>query len=377
MNKTAVITTTINKPEILESCCQNAIDNNHKNIEFFIIGDKKTPLDVPSYCSKLSSTHGFPIHYLGIKEQEKELKDYPKLLSMVPYNDACRKQFGVVLAYMKGFETIIMLDDDNHPTDHDFFGGHSIVGTEKEIPIIESKSGWYNTCEQLIEENNIPFYYRGFPWSKRKIEKESIKITRKKVKIMINSGFWLEDPDVDASTRLYWPVRAIGMKDDLAPSFGLNPGTWCPFNNQNTAIARDVVPGYFTPYTALRFSDLFPAHVICCIASHLNHVVSYGYPFVNQFRNPHNLWIDIEKEVVGAQATEPLIELLRSAELKGRNYHDCLGDLNQHIENKSKIIDKLPSDQSKMLKLFFTDLKNYYDVFEQIYENLNIKEIEC
>jgi len=377
MNKIAVVTTTINKPEILEGCCKNAQKYNHKNVEFFIIGDKKTPKDVPSYCNKVSSNYGFPVHYYSIEDQEKELKDYPKLLKMVPYNDACRKQFGMVIAYIKGFDVLIMLDDDNHPTDHDFFGDHSIVGTEKEIPLIESHSGWFNACEYLIEENNMPFYYRGFPWSKRKIEKETIKIQRKKSKVMVNSGFWLEDPDVDASTRLYWPVRAIGMKDEMAPNFGLSPGTWCPFNNQNTAIAREVLPGYFTPYTALRFSDLFPAHVICRIAEHLNHVISYGYPFVNQFRNPHNLWKDIEKEVVGAQATEPLVEMLRSAELKGSNYHECLGELNQHFENNKNVINKLPQEQSKMLSFYVNDLKNYYEVFEEINKGLDIKEIHC
>ena len=85
----------------------------------------------------------------------------------------------------------------------------------------------------------------------------------------------------------------------------------------------------------------------------------------------------MEKEIVGAQATEPLIELLRSAELKGKNYHECLGDLNEHFEKKMNVINKLPSDQSKMLTSFITDLKNYYEVFNQINENLNIKEIEC
>ena len=373
MNKTAVVTTTIYKPKMLDMCLKNAQRYKHENIEVFVVGDKKTPSNVPGYCKKLSSTYRFPVHYLSIEDQERILGDYSKLLKMIPYNDACRKQFGLVIAYIKGFDILIMLDDDNHLTDHDFFGYHCIVGNEKEIPLIESSSGWFNACEYLIEKNNMPFYYRGYPWSQRKLKKEHVTIHRTRAKIVVNSGFWLEDPDVDATTRLYWPVQAIGMKEEMAPHFGLYPGTWCPFNNQNTAMAREVLPGYFTPYTALRFSDLFPAYVICRIAEHLNHVISFGHPFVKQLRNPHNLWEDASREIVGAQAAETLIKLLRSAKLNGKNYHDCLGELNKHLEKEREVIKKLPDDQRKMLLAFVDNLKTYHEVFNSINKNLNIK----
>lgn len=370
MGKIAVVTTTINKPEMLEACCKNALIYGHKDIEFFVIGDKKTPADTPKYCKKLMSNYDFHVNYLSIEEQEKSLKDYPELLNLVPYNDACRKIFGMVIAYIEGFEKLIMLDDDNHPTNHDFFGHHGAVGEKQEMPLVESPSGWFNACEYLIEENNMPFYYRGFPWSERKVQKELVTIHRAKAKVVVNSGFWLDDPDVDASTRLYWPIRAIGMKKEMEPKFGLSPGTWCPFNNQNTSMAREVLPAYFTPYTALRFSDLFPAFVICRIAEHLNHAISYGFPFVRQFRNPHNLWEDIEKEMTGAQATETLVGLLRSAKLTASTYHDCLGELNIHFEDKKDIIKKCPKRQYEMLLKFKEDLVTYHKVFDSIHRGL-------
>jgi len=370
MKRTALITTTINMPEMLEKCCKNAIKNNHKNIEYFVVGDKKTPKAVAKYCEKLTSNYKFPVHYLDLKDQEELLKKYPKLLKLVPYNDACRKLYGLVIAYIQGFDTLIMLDDDNHPTDHDFFKYHGIVGQEKEIRLIESPSGWFNTCQYLIEENNMPFYYRGFPWSQRKVKKDTIKIHKTKSKITVNSGFWLDDPDVDATTRLYWPVNAVGMKKEMEPYFGLNPGTWCPFNNQNTAMAREVLPAYYTPYTALRFSDLFPAYVICRIAEQLNHVISFGYPFVRQLRNPHNLWSDVQLEVVGAQCAETIIKLLRSAKLTGDTYHKCLGELNKHFSKEIEGVKALPDDQSKMLMSFFNDLKIYHEVFGSINKDI-------
>ena len=155
------------------------------------------------------------------------------------------------------------------------------------------------------------------------------------------------------------------MKEEMQPYFGLKPGTYCPFNNQNTAITRDVLPGYYTPYTALRFSDLFPAYVICRIAEQMNHVISYGYPFVRQLRNPHNLWSDVLLEVVGAQCAETIIKLLRSAELTGKTYHECLGELNVHF---SKNMDQVKGVKYKgcEINISITSRKKRLRVFKAI-----------
>jgi len=151
MKKIAVVTTTINVPVMIESYCKNAIKYKQKNIEFFVIGDKKTPKDAPNYCEKITSQYTFPVHYLSLEDQEKELKDYPDLLNIFPYNNADRKLLANILAYIKGFDVIITVDDDNYATDVDVFKYHGIAGTEQELTCIESATGWYNSCEQLIQ----------------------------------------------------------------------------------------------------------------------------------------------------------------------------------------------------------------------------------
>jgi len=366
MKKTAVVSTSIRIPEMLEDYCRNATFYGHQNIKMFMIGDRKTPVGARTFCERLTSTYGITVQYLDIEQQEQALKDYPKLSEVIPYNSACRKLLGMLIAYLEGYENLITVDDDNFVTNHDFFGCHDIVGEEVELPLIESPSGWYNACEHLIEDNNIPFYYRGIPWSQRKVEKELITIHPGKARVVANSGFWLDDPDVDASSRLFWPIRVTGMYPDMEPNFGLYPGTWCPFNNQNTAMSRDILPAYFTPHNAKRFSDIWPAYVVCRIAQHLNHVVSYGHPFVRQLRNPHNYWQDIDDEKVGAQATEPLVELLRSAKLNGKNYHECLGDLNNHFNANMDSIKELPKDQQDMTIDFIKCLEIWHEVFNSI-----------
>ncbi len=366
MKKSAIISTSIRIPEMLEGYCRNATFYQRKNVKIFMIGDKKTPPKARQFCERLTSIYRIPVQYMGIEEQEQVLEDYPKLKQIVPYNSACRKILGMLIAYLEGFENLITVDDDNFVTNQDFYGCHEITGSDVELPLIESPSGWFNSCEYLIEENNIPFYYRGFPWSKRKIEKDLTTIHLAKVHVVVNSGFWLDDPDIDATSRLFWPIRVTGMRSEVAPNFGLFPGTWCPFNNQNTSMASEILPAYFTPHNAKRYSDLWPAYVVCRIAQHLNHVISYGRPFVRQIRNPHNYWQDIDDEKVGAQATEPLITLLRSAKLTSNNYHGCLGELIEHLNVNKAIVKKCPSDQCEILLDFIKCLEVWHEVFDSI-----------
>jgi len=369
IRKTAFVITTINKPTSLEEYCKQVESYNHKNVEFFVVGDKKTPSIVPGYCEDLSSKYSVPINYMDLKEQDEIIGEYDGLLDFYPYNDANRKHIGIIKAYIDGFETMIVGDDDNFATDHDFFGYHDIVGSDQELKLIESPSGWFNVCEYLIEENNMPIYHRGYPWSQRKIEKENTTIRKEKGKIMVNAGLWMDDPDVDAVSRLFWPIRAIGMQEDFSPNFGLYPGTWCPFNNQNTALDREVIPAYLTVYPTLRYSDILPSFVVCRIAEHLNHVISFGYPFSRQIRNKHNIWVDLEMEMYGAQAAEVFIDLLKSADLTKNSYHECLGELNTHFEKNRKIIENLPTKQKKMLTEFIEALNVYHYAFDTIRSN--------
>lgn len=366
MKKTAIVTTTIRMPEMLEDYCKNARHYKHAGIHTFVVGDKKTPPEVSAFCNRLSSTYETTVQFLGIEDQEEALKDFPQLAKIVPYNSACRKLLGMLIAYLDGFENIITVDDDNFVSDQDFFGCHDIVGSEVELSLVESPTGWFNACEYLIEENNVPFYYRGIPWSQRKLKKEPATWHKAKIQVVANSGFWLDDPDIDAVSRLFWPINVIGMRSEVEPNFGLYPGTWCPFNNQNTAMSRDILPAYYTPHNAARFSDIWPAYVVCRIAQHLGHAISYGRPLVRQVRNPHNYWQDIDDEKVGAQATEPLVELLRSAKLTGKDYHECLGELISHIKINRTIIDSCPRDQKEMLAGFTDGLEVWHGIFDSI-----------
>jgi hypothetical protein len=60
--------------------------------------------------------------------------------------------------------------------------------------------------------------------------------------VVVNAGLWLGDPDVDAVTRICNDINAEQYTREQ--SFALARGTWCPFNSQNTALWRGVIPAY-------------------------------------------------------------------------------------------------------------------------------------
>ena len=324
---------------------------------------KKTPPKARDYCKILSDEYKFEISYYGLEDQQTRLKDYPKLLEMMPYNSGSRKLIGNFIAYLEGHDVLIMLDDDNLVNNHDFFGCHGIVGDEVEMDLIQTPSGWYNVCESLVEQNSIPFYPRSYPWSKRFAVKEISTRQKSVKKVAVNNGLVLEDPDIDAVTRLTWPIRVVGIKPEFEPRFGLQPGTWSSWNNQNTAISRDLIPIFFTPPSTGRNSDIWTSYLICRLVEHMGQTIAYGRPLVHQFRNPHNLWMDLEDERINNRATDRFAELLRSVTLSENDYLSLLGELlNNSLSNLAEL-DGFQDDERKMINEFFSEYKIWHSLF--------------
>lgn len=322
----AITITTINKPMVIESYIKNIKTYEHENVQIIIVGDKKTPSGVGEYCKNLTKKCGIIIQYIDISFQKDYLKKFPELKKYLPYNSFSRRNIGDLLAYEQGFDTIIRVDDDNYPTDEDFIGMHSYVGSDYLKKIIKSTNGWFNVCEELIDEESIPFYPRGFPYSKR-WSSEQISTSTRRVKVVLNAGLWLGDPDVDAITRLCKPINAIKYKRTYGDTFALNKGTWCPINTQNTVYAREIIPASFVPPNVGRYDDIWSGYFLRKITDRFDHYVTYGSPLLFQKRNVHNLWDDLEKETNGNIFTDHLIHTMNSFDLSGSSYADCYYEL--------------------------------------------------
>jgi Reversibly glycosylated polypeptide len=329
--KTTIVTTTIYVPRALEKYGENARFYGHDQVNFIVIGDKKTPPETRAFCDSIAARY-YPCEYLDIEDQREYLEPYPELWRHLPFNSIQRRDIGLLKAWEDGADVVITVDDDNWMLNHDFVRLHGVVGEQPELPAVESSSGWFNVCSMLEEAQGTQFYHRGFPRGERWKEAESFTcVAPLRRRIAVNAGLWLDDPDIDAMTRLERPISIRGMREGAPQRFILQPGTWSPFNSQNTALLREVIPAYFLSPCIGRYDDIWPSYIVTRIANHLGDVIAYGHPLLRQQRNEHDLWKDLDAERVGMLLTDEFCATLRTIPLHGTSYAECYRELAEKL----------------------------------------------
>jgi hypothetical protein len=366
MSFDAVLTTTIHVPTFFEGVCENAREHGHENIRFYVIGDHKTPAGAGEFCASMQKKFGLEFRYYDVPAQIEIVKGLPGAERILPYNWGGRKMLANILAYRDGAERLIMLDDDNFMTGSDFFGHYDVVGRESDTQVISSDSGWFNIYQGVVEEKSLPIFPRGYPWSERFGEDKSWNVEAGRGTIAALNGFVLGDPDIDAISRLFWPIRVSAMQPNFAPGFALAPGTWSSWNNQNTALSRAAAPAYFTPPVVGRNSDIWSAFVLCKLAAHFDEMVAFGEPLVEQVRNPHNLWVDLEDELPNNKANEYFLNIMRSAKLIGDDYLAVLASLIDSALVSVAESDEIPEDARREISGYFEEYRIWHGIMDSI-----------
>ena len=351
--KIAIITTTINYPQLLEDYAKDSKKYLKKNIDLFFViaGDKKTPKNTNNLCVKLEKKYGFKFYYLDVIKQNNFLKKFKELKKYLPWNSVQRRNVAILFALELKSELIITIDDDNFLHDKDFLNSHlnqMNIGNKYEL---SSKTGWVNVCKFLKEKNSNNFFHRGYPITKR-YNSQNSKLNKKPKakKICVNAGLWLGDPDVDAVTRL--AQKIVATKYLLKKNFVLEKKTNSPFNSQNTAIIAESFPAYFLSPFVGRLDDILASYVYRKVSDHLNYHVSYGKPIVVQHRNYHNIWKDLDKERFYTEFLEVFFEVMNNIRLSKKNYFDCTEELIGKIEFeiKKKKYSTLVGEERKCFK---------------------------
>jgi Reversibly glycosylated polypeptide len=362
--KTTIVTTTINIPTLLLQYAENASYYGHSNLDFVVIGDRKSPPGTVEFCRRVAQY--YPCSYLDIPAQQKYLDRFPELWTHLRFDSIQRRNVGMLLAYENGADVVITIDDDNFVLGQDFVGLHSVVGRVRELPTYSSTSGFFDVCSFLEVENGVRFYHRGYPQKQRWTETGFVNTYRDRRIVAANAGFWLDNPDIDALTRMERQPVVRGYKAHWPGNIALHPGTWSPFNSQNTALMRAVLPAYFlSPYIG-RYDDIWASYVIARIAEHLGDVISFGDPLVRQERNPHDLWRDLDVERNGMILTDDFCEALRAVPLSGESYHECFGEVSQNLESAWKVGPKWDQSQQEWRSKFLDGLRIWHEVYDRL-----------
>lgn len=326
----AIVTTTINMPHLIDDYAADCVAHD-RDVFFVIAGDRKTPASVGGFCADVQRKHGVAVIYMDGAEQEAYLQRFPELAKHIPWNCIQRRNVAILKAYEMGADIIALIDDDNYLADQDFCGGHSIVGSSAQHKVYGAGLPWFNVCGFLEERSGRRFFPRGFSLTERRAVESNANPVDWHGKVVVNAGLWLGDPDIDAITRL--AIAPDVTAYSLDHNFVLHKGTWCPFNSQNTALAREVVPAYFLSPHIGRFDDIWAAYVIKAIADHLGHGIAFGRPLVQQRRNEHDLWSDLDLERFGLSQTDRFCGWLSEVTLHGDTYGRCLEEMIPQLQS--------------------------------------------
>lgn len=306
----SIVLTTINNPKLLIDYHKALKDVSHNII---VVPDNKTPEEARETVKKV-----------GGEWLDRNLLGYE--------NDDAKRMEGIIRAIERKDDFVVLLDDDNYFNDNLWYLSMSKVGDIDKFYAWYSRNNWVNCCEALNRRDIFP---RGFPYSKMR-EAEIISEREENDQIIVNAGLWTESPDVDAVFHLIKDVRTTELSDE----FILGENQYCPFNSQNTAILTDTLCGYFfrpkMEGETTRYSDIFAGLFYEKIANHLGGRIFFGRPLSKHIRNSHDYLRDALQEIKEAMILEDILPSFEEAELKQKDWGDCLAELLDQLNGKNK-----------------------------------------
>lgn len=274
-DKISLVVTSIASPNrVLRSLAAGCVE---RGISFYVIGDVPSPADF----------HLDGCEFYGVCRQGSTGF---RTADILPERHYARKNVGYLLAMRSRAGLIIETDDDNFPRE-EFW----VPQLRRRVVRYLDNAGWTNVYTYFSDVNIWP---RGLPLDavQRPIPAfESLPAAERDCPIQ--QGLADENPDVDAIYRLILPLPVSFGKER---SVALGPGTWCPFNSQNTSWWPDAFPLLYLPsHCSFRMTDIWRSFVAQRIAWENGWSILFREASVYQERNEHNLMRDFQDEIPG------------------------------------------------------------------------------
>jgi hypothetical protein len=375
--KVALVTTTIHVPRCLDNYLANAARHGHvERTAVVVVGDRKTPPATGDYLAELGRRYPAAITYLDVAAQEPFLRRWPGLDLALRYNCIQRRNIGYLQAALDGADVIVAVDDDNFVTDDDdYIGHHLTVGRTLRVPVVGHPSGWWNVCQRLKCDPPRRFYHRGYPKSRQDWSTGGEDVSVREVRPVVNAGLWLKNPDIDATANIEEPIHVVALEPHGGSrTTALAPGTWCPFNSQNTAFDVKVLPAMYLVvmldtlrgYRVGRLDDIWMSYFVRAIADQLGDAVVYGPPLVVQDRNPHNFLHDLSQELGGYLLTETLVAYLRTFRTTAADYHGAYLDLIYHLRQCAESDSGLERPEQEYFRLMLLGMAAWHTAVGEV-----------
>ena len=303
--KTALVITSIFQPNAaLKAFAAGA---RQHDIDFIVVGDVQTPADF----------HVDGCTYYSVEHQRATGLEFARAC---PERHYARKNIGYLLAMQAGASRILESDDDNLPRDSFW------TARPRRIRVHTSRgAGWINIYAHFTDTFIWP---RGLPLDSVKAPMAKYdELPLEDVDCPIQQGLADENPDVDAIYRLLLPLP-VNFRADRRVACA--PGTWSPFNSQNTAWWPEAYPLMYLPaYCTLRATDIWRGMLAARVAWANSWSVLFHEATVWQERNEHNLMRDFRDEVPVYLKNREIgtilekLDLPAGAQQVGANLHRC------------------------------------------------------
>jgi hypothetical protein len=267
-----------------------------------VVGDVGTP----------RSWANWPVEFLSL-ERQREL--FGAFAADARTQHYARKNFGYLYAGARGATALVEIDDDGRP-----LATFAAAPTRAVRGRLVGGGGWANIYRWFTDRLIWP---RGLPLDAVQ-QRGALRADHASGDCPVQQFLVDDDPDVDAIYRQLFPNTGFAFDADAAAVI-LEPGTWCPFNSQNTLWFADAFPLLYLPqYCNFRVTDIWRSLVVQRALWLLGGSLAFHTSTVRQTRNPHDLTRDFIDEIPVYTQVRAVAECLdRSADrLAGRGVVD-------------------------------------------------------